>query len=61
MPGTTCAKESWNGAIWPCEIDRNVVMTWGNVGSQQYDHDAICAHMALRGVILSHGIMGTRQ
>ena len=28
-----------NGAIWG--VDRNVVMAWGKVGSQQHDHDAV--------------------
>ena len=36
-------------------------MALGNLGSQQHDHDAICAHMALHGVKLSRGIMGMNQ
>ena len=50
-----------NGATWPWEIGRNVVMAWGNVGSQQHDHDAICAYMALHKVILTRGTTGMRQ
>ena len=39
-----------NGAIWG--VDRNVVMAWGKVGSQQHDHDAIWAHIVFHKVIL---------
>ena len=64
--GNTCLEQHvqrkvGNGAIWPLGLDRNVVMAWGNVGSQKHGHDATCAHMALHGVILSHGIMSIKQ
>ena len=36
-------------------------MAWGNVGSQQHNHDVVCAHMALNGLILSRGIIGMKQ
>ena len=50
-----------NGVIWPQEIDRNVVMAWGNVDSQQHNHNATRAYMALHEVKLSGDIMGLRQ
>ena len=29
-------------------------MNWGNVGSQQYDHDAVCAHINMWHTITEH-------
>ena len=49
-------KKVGNGAIWPWKIVKNVVpvMNWGNVGSQQYDHDAVCAHINMWHTITEH-------